>query len=195
MEFNFMKIPPRIKIILNFVLLFAFIPLGAFSQETGVKSKEYLLKAIFLERFTRFVEWPLEAGLDRTETPFVIGVIIRNPFESILESVYADQPIKGKPVEIRYLETVEAIHGCHMLFIAETDADLLKKVIAAIRDFPVLTISDSTGYGRRGVHINMYMEKKQVRFEINHKAARQSGLTISYLLLKTAKLIESSSGV
>jgi hypothetical protein len=190
------NIPPMIRSIVISVLFFAFIPLGALSQETGVQSKEYLLKAIFLERFTRFVEWPLEAGLDaRTETPFVIGIISRNPFESILESVYADQPIKGKPVEIRYLETVEEIHGCHMLFIPEIDADILKKVIAAIRDFPVLTISDCTGYGRRGVHINMYMDKKQVRFEINHKAARQSGLAISYLLLKVAKLVESSSGV
>lgn len=189
------KIPPKIKILLTAVLLLAFIPLGALSQDLGSKSKEYLLKAIFLERFTRFVGWPLEAGLDRAETPFVIGIIGRNPFKSILETLYADQLIKGKPVEIRYLETVEKINGCHMLFIAETDADSLKKIIVAIRDFPVLTISDSTGYGRRGVHINMYMEKKQIRFEINHKAARHSGFVISYLLLKVAKLVESSSGV
>ena len=189
------KISPMIKIILTAVLLFAFIPLGALSQDLGSKSKEYLLKAIFLERFTRFVEWPLEAGLDRVETPFVIGIISRNPFNATLETLYADQSIKGKPVEIRYLKTVEEINGCHMLFIAESDGDSLKKIIAATRDFPVLTISDSAGYGRRGVHINMYMEKKQVRFEINHKAARHSGFAISYLLLKVAKLVESSSGV
>ncbi len=192
------KIPPIIKIIVTSVLFFAFIPFGAFSQETGFNSKEYLLKAIFLERFTRFVEWPLEAGVDRIETPFVIGIIGGTPFESVLETVYADQPIKGKTVEIRHWETVEEINGCpgcHMIFISETDADSLKKIIAAIRDFPVLTIADSTGYGRSGVHINMYMEKNQVRFEINHKAARQSGLAISYLLLKVAKLVESSSGV
>ncbi len=189
------KIPPMVKIIVTAVLLFAFLPLGALSQDSGSKSKEYLLKAIFLERFTRFVQWPPEAGLYHAETPFVIGIISRNPFNSLLETVYADQPIKGKTVEIRYLETVEAINGCHMLFIAETDADSLNKIIAAIRDFPVLTIADSRGYGLRGVHINMYMEKNQVRFEINHRAARQSGLTVSYLLLKVAKLVESSSGV
>ncbi|MBI9087909.1 MAG: YfiR family protein [Desulfobacterium sp.] len=189
------KILPMIKIIPMAVLLFAFLPLGAFSLDLGSKSKEYLLKAIFLERFTRFVEWPLEAGLDRVETPFVIGIISPDPFNTLLETVYADQPIKGKPVEIRYLETVEEINGCHLLFIAETDGASLEKILDAIRDVPVLTIGDSTGYGLRGVHINMYMEKKQVRFEINHKAARQSGLAISYLLLKVAKLVESSSGV
>ncbi|MCP4116301.1 MAG: YfiR family protein [Desulfobacteraceae bacterium] len=189
------KISTMIKLMVTSVLLFSFIPVGALSQEIGLKSEEYLLKAVFLERFTRFVEWPLEAGLERAETPFVIGIISHNPFDSILETVYADQPIKGKTVEIRYLETVEEINGCHMLFIPETDGEILEKILAAIRDYPVLTISDSTGYGRRGVHINMYVEKKQVRFEINHKAARQSGLTISYLLLKVAKLVESSSGV
>ena len=40
---------------------------------------EYDVKAAYLYKFTKFVEWP-EAAFASAEAPFVIGVIGRDPF-------------------------------------------------------------------------------------------------------------------
>jgi len=61
---------------------------------------EYEVKAVFLERFTRFVEWP---DMDPVENPlknFVIGVIGKNPYGDLLERIYSERKIKDRKVEI-----------------------------------------------------------------------------------------------
>jgi hypothetical protein len=45
------------------------------------QTDEYLLKAGFLERFTRFIEWPGETNIADNTKPFVISVIGENPFD------------------------------------------------------------------------------------------------------------------
>jgi len=157
--------------------------------------KEYLLKSVFLERFCRFIQWPDDNdGTGNINNSFVIGVIGDSPFNSILDKVYAKQTIKEKHVEIRYLETTEEIAGCHLLFIAKTNNKNLKKIIINTMKHPVLTVSDNTGYGHYGVHINMYLKDNQIQFEINNNALQKSNFTVSSLLLKVAKLVETSTG-
>ena len=56
--------------------------LGAVALLAGASAAqvpEYALKAEFLERFTRFVDWP---GEHDPRSPFVIGVYGSNPFGS-----------------------------------------------------------------------------------------------------------------
>jgi hypothetical protein len=78
-----------------------------------------------------------------------------------------------------------------MLFIGKTDRQFLSNIVNYSRNFPVLTISDNKGYASRGVHINMYVENEQIRFEINNEAASASNLNISYLLLKVARIVKT----
>lgn len=188
-----MKLKLKIKIPIIVLLLITLMFSGSFANGKDLKYHEYLLKAVFLERFTRFIEWPLYKKFDDHSEPFVIGVINSNPFNSMLETLYKNQNIKEKPVDIRYIKKIKEINGCHLLFIGNTSMNSLTRIIESIRDYPILTISDSKGYCHKGVHINMYIdENNQIRFEINNKAASHSGLSISYLLLKVARLVERS---
>lgn len=151
---------------------------------------EYTLKSVFLERFCRFIQWPPDTGFSN-ET-FVIGVIGDSPFNPTLDTVYAKQTVKGKRVEVRYFKTMDGISNCHLLFIAKTDKETLRQIINNTKKYPILTVSDTAGYGRCGVHINMYIKNKQVQFEINNAALQRSDLTVSSLLLNVAKLVETS---
>ncbi|SLM32385.1 exported hypothetical protein [Desulfamplus magnetovallimortis] len=158
------------------------------------KHHEYLLKSAFLERFTRFVQWPVPFSEINKKEPFIIGVIGPNPFGDILQAVFSRHPIKEHPVSIRLLNRIEDIQGCHMLFIGKTDDHTLSRIIEFSKKFPVLTVSDNTGYALKGVHINMYIEEEQIRFEINNRSASESGLKISYLLLKVARIVDTGKG-
>eukprot|EP00831_Metopus_contortus_P057542 TRINITY_DN49923_c0_g1_i1.p1 TRINITY_DN49923_c0_g1~~TRINITY_DN49923_c0_g1_i1.p1 ORF type:complete len:198 (+),score=17.50 TRINITY_DN49923_c0_g1_i1:382-975(+) len=186
---------------LLFILIFAhglvpipgdncLFPSPSLAQQS--KQHEYLLKSVFMERFTHFVQWPEPFSEKNKDQHFIIGVIGPNPFGDILNTVFSRHTIKGKPVDIRLLNTPADIAKCNMLFIGKTDSQSLSNILHYARKFPVLTISDTKAYANKGVHINMYVENKQIRFEINNNSALASKLNISYLLLKLARIVETT---
>jgi hypothetical protein len=152
----------------------------------GAEVPEYEVKAEFLERFTRFIDWPGEVD----ESSFTIGVIGRNPFGSYLDRVVAMHKIKGRPTEIRYVDDLAQIDRCQVLFIASSERERLPKILARTGSKPILTVSDSSGFAAAGVLINFYTAADTVRFEINEAAVEKSGLKVSARLLKLARLVD-----
>jgi hypothetical protein len=59
------------------------MPLCLFAQTQ--KYSEYEVKAAFLEKFTRFIEWPSEVHIEDVSRPFVIGVIGENLLTQFLK--------------------------------------------------------------------------------------------------------------
>jgi len=168
-------------------LVCLFLPIYAFAQ-----IGEYTIKAAFLERFTRFIEWQKESTVSDTNGVFVLEVIGENPFGSILESLYATQRIKNKKVEILYISNLNDVVRCNLLFISKSMEKDISKVLLLTKNKPILTVGDSNGFSEKGVLINFYLEDNKIRFEINETAVKNSGLSISYLLFKTAKIINPS---
>jgi len=152
------------------------------------KADEYILKAAYLERFTRFIVWP-----DTTwESPvnfFEIAVIGDNPFGSTLESIYKKQKIKDRKVIIRYISSISEIGNCHILFICESKKGSLSEIIRYTQDKAILTVSQSFGFAAEGVIVNLYISGKNLRFEINEQSAFLSPLQVSYHLLKQARIV------
>ena len=78
-----------------------------------------------------------------------------------------------------------------MLFIGRHSSRQLSVLLSPIDATPVLTIGDTEGYARRGIHVNFFInENGQIRFEINHAAAQKAGLKISHLLLGLARIVD-----
>ena len=170
--------------ILGLWLLFILFPGAALSIE-----EEYKVKAVFLERFTRFVEWPEDADMDDPSTPFIICVIGNNPFEKILEQAYEKRRILGKPVEIRYISSLKDIAPCHLLFISSSMKVRLEEILSYTKDKSILTIGDTEGFAEKGVHINFYLREESARFTINETAVRNSSLKMDFRLLQYAKIV------
>lgn len=156
---------------------------------------EYTVKAVFLERFTRFVRWPETVQMQDTTKPFVIGVIGENPFGNLLDQIYYHQRIKNKPVQIQYIKNLTEISDCHLLFISQKSHFDIKKIISITENAAILTVGDADDYSQEGVVINFYLENSKIRFEINESALRKSGLYMSHLLLKEAKIVQPVRGV
>ena len=85
--------------------------------------------------------------------------------------------------------------GCHLLFIGKTTKNNLQKLFEHLKNKPVLTVSDTKGYGESGVLFNLYLSDNNIRFEINEEAVKNSGLYISYLLMQMADVFERKEGV
>jgi len=174
----------RLLIILILILIESNV-----SLTQDVQIEEYKLKAIFLQKFALFVEWPESSAMNDTVTPFILGVYGRNPFGNELQKLYRSQPIKNKSVEIRYLKNVTEVVACHLVFISRTSYDELNRVLKMTCGKPVLTISDTEGFAKKGVIINFYLNEKRLGFEINQAAARKAGLMINFRLLRLARVV------
>jgi len=174
-------------VIVILVLLVNLISYSAFSQ-----SSEYLIKAAFIERFTRFIKWPEESIVSDTNNTFVLAVIDKNPFDEKLEEIFKGKEIRHKKVEILFISELSDISKCNLLFISKSEKNRISDIITQTEDTPILTIADSKGFAEMGILINMYIYNDEIRFEINETEAQDSGLRLSYLLLDAAKIINNS---
>ena len=173
------------NIVIVLFCMFLFI-LKVFSQP-----QEYSVKAVFIERFTQFIDWPKEV-LSETAPPFfIIGVIGENPFGNELENLYNSKLIKNKNVKILYLNSASEIDLCHVLFISSSKKNEILSILNLTSFKPILTIGDTTGFCEKGVLINFFVENSKIRFAINNTAFQNAGLTVSYHLLKYAKVISN----
>lgn len=169
------------------ILLFLFlIPSGLIPAV----NQEYLVKAVFLEKFTNFVDWPKESSAYDSTKPFIIGIVGENPFGKALADVYAGQKIFNKRIEIRSILNITHCQDCQIIFIARSEKDDLPEIIKLIKDKPILTVSDTEGFAKQGVMINLYIEENTIKFEVNEPAVRQSPLKVSHLLLNMARIVK-----
>jgi len=168
-------------ILVFFLLLGADIALCQF--------EEYELMAVYLERITRFVEWPDETESSVSDDYFVIGVLGENPFGTILTDLYAERTIKNKNIQVRYLSQLREIDGIHMLFISRSMSEELPQVLEITAKKPVLTVGDTKGFADKGVLVNFFIENNKLRFEINEQGLHEAGILIDSLLLKVSKIV------
>ena len=167
------------------ILCIGFVtPLSAVTQQS-----EFTIKAVFLEHFTRFIEWPESFENADASYPFYVAVIGENPFGSILDQIYSEQKIKNRRVEIRYISTLDEITDCQILFISSSNEEILAEILSHTKDKPILTVSDTDGFAETGVLINFYLARNKIKFEINERAVHESGLVMSYRLLSLARIV------
>jgi hypothetical protein len=151
---------------------------------------EYVMKAVFFEKITRFVEWPEESNMNDHSKPFVIKVFGENPFGDILENIYSYQTINNKKVTIEYINSVKEISGAHLLFIGESQKDNINEIIDYVKNKPVLTFGETRGFAKNGVHVNFYLNNNKIALEINETQVKKSGLYMSFRLLNQARIVD-----
>ncbi len=164
-----------------FVLIF-------FGSVNAVDSdREMIIKSVFIEKFTRFIDWPADSDFDDESVPFRIGVFESESFYKALRQSYSRQKIKGKSVEIKYLKSNRDCEKCDLVFIGDVEDNKLKDLLSFLEGRPALTISDRAGFADKGVMINFVEFEGKVRFEINEEAAKKSNFRFSYHLLKLSR--------
>lgn len=162
-------------------LCITFLLLAPRALRAGVYA-EYDVKADFVERFTRYVEWPPDRRPE-ADQPFIACVWGEAPIWSRLQSMETRRRFKDRRLEVQK-PGIDGLARCHLLWIGATDPTSLTVVLAALNRRPVLTIADSAGFAERGVMINLRTDGGQVRFQINRAAAESAGLRLSAQLLR-----------
>ena len=172
-----------------FLLLVFLIP-----QLVQAQFSESEIKAVYLEKFALFIEWPAESSLADSTKPFVIGVVKDKAFSKVLIEIYQERKIKNRKVQIKYFSDLNSIKDCNIMFISGSNQDELALILSRIEGKPILTISDTEGFAEKGIHIDFFLESDKLKFEINQAALKKSGLQASYQLLQLARIVTSPGG-
>jgi hypothetical protein len=188
--------PGRAMALLAFalaVLLLALSCLTAFGAQSGAHQAnlESDVKAAFLYKFLGYVDFPDSAASAAAE-PLVIGVLGADEVAEELGRISAGRSMNGRAVVVRKLRAREAPGKVHMLFIGDQDGVDVDKVLAAVRQAPVLTVTETVRNLRHDSVINFRVVDDRVRFEVSLDAAEKNNLKLSSRLLAVAYKVQRS---
>jgi hypothetical protein len=110
--------------------------------------------ALLIEQITRFVEWPA-AALPQ-DGRFVLCLQGASETAHELSNVAAIHRFKRRTTDVRRLQPGDDPGGCHVLYVAGSEAQHLPPLLAAVSGKAILTVSDTAGFVAKGVHFNFF---------------------------------------
>ena len=155
------------------------------------KPSEYQVEAAYLYNFGRFVEWPAK-GSSPQNSSFTICVLGDDPFGQALDATLAGETIGNQKVTARRISSPQMAADCQILFVSSSEASRLNKIIEALDNNAVLTVSDIPQFSQRQGMIQFVQEENRIRFEVNLTATQRAGLTLSSELLKVATAVRKN---
>lgn len=175
------QVTSTVRRFLAFVLLIAVWPAANAADGT----LEYAIKATYLLKFTKFIEWPA-GSLGGPDAPFNICVLGPNPFGNTLHRVVAGETAAGRKIAIQRVDRDPVPGACQVLYVAEQE-DRPKFSVEGSRG--MLTVGEGSEFARNGGMIGFVLDNRRVTFDINWRAAEASGLKLSSGLLNVAKTV------
>jgi len=172
-------------------LLLAALLVGARLEAQAV-TDESQVKAMFVYNFLKFVEWPSEPT--RTKDPFVVLIIGDGATADATERFLESKTIGERPLFVRRTKWDQSLAGARAVFVVESDAKKLRRILDAAAAAGVLTIGEGETFATRGGVIGLLVENKKVRFDVDTTAAQIAGLRVSSKLLALTRVVRSSSG-
>ncbi len=179
------KMPGIRHCIIHIVIPVILLSFPVLSQADG-SDRVPKIKAAYVHQFSHFVSWPDEAAETARDRKHLILCIFGDDRVTHYLERLAGHGHGAFSIEISHPASPSQLRHCELLYITPSQEGELQKVLVAVADLPVLTISDMPGFIDRGGMIGFVVRGDRVRLEINLQAAQRVRLHIS------AKLIEVS---
>lgn len=148
------------------------------------------LKAVFVVKIVRFVEWP-EGSFDTDTSPIRVGVLGESDgFDfGTLRRVLGASEVNGRKFSLLRISGPEATSNLHIVIVTEESRGAQRRLANAFEKLPVLSIGPSFRFAEYGGTIGMELYQGKIAFDVNHAAARDAGLRISSKVLKLATTV------
>jgi hypothetical protein len=145
---------------------------------------ETAVKATYLYKLAPFVAWPATA-FNAADDPLVICIQGPDSFAGLVQRAAAGQRVGTHPIQVRHVARIERSSGCHIAYVAGSQAQSASQALSAVDGSPVLTVTDAEHGPARGI-VHLVLNGGKVRFSVNAGEAGSDGLTISSKLLALA---------
>jgi hypothetical protein len=145
---------------------------------------EYALKAAFLYHVPQFITWP--ATMLDDSSALSICVARPNPFGGTLEELTAGDAVGGRALQVREVARTADLDGCHVLFVSTAAGARGQTLLARAARLPIVSVGESPDFLDEGGLINLRVDDRRLRFEVDIIGARERGLDFSSQLLRLA---------
>ncbi len=174
-----------------FVGLFVLVAvlLGGSGKAAEPVLTEYQVKALFLYKFIKYIEWSPEI-LGKTNSAFIIGIAGENKLGSDLINLVEGKTVEGHLIVVKEIKNDEDLKQCRMLFVSVSEKKRLRMILDHVRSQPILTVGETEEFTEHGGIINFMKRDGMVRLEIDLRAARVSQLRLSSKLLSVADVVK-----
>jgi hypothetical protein len=147
---------------------------------------EYDVKAALLYRCLELVQWPPDAPAPN-QAALTVGIFGKNQFGESLNCLVG-KTISGRKLVIKKLSRMAQVLRCQLVFISASRTNDTAKILNRLAGLPILTVGEIPGFTEQGGIINLLLEGKNIRLEINQAAAEKARLLIDPKLIKLAAL-------
>ncbi len=182
-----------VKLLFCLILILPWITMPRVSLSADPKNApQQKITALYLYNFLLFVDWPEDAASDTLKIAICGAPQVYEALKPM-----AGKTIKGKKLVVFSLTRPDELDDCcKVLFVGDTEPQVLRELFKEINGKPILTVSDKAGFVRLGgmVFFNdpgglRKDGKKQKRFIINLSAVRKSRLKIRSRLLRMSDIV------
>ena len=144
---------------------------------------EVTLKGAFLFNFARSPN----THADTVVSACVFGD--RAVADAFAKTVKGKQ-LAGRAIAVTTIAANESIPPCHLLYLSGVAEARIAEIVSTLRDTPVLTVSDSDTFTKRGGIVQIFVESGKMKFRINSRSARRARLQLSSRLLALAEVVD-----
>jgi len=144
------------------------------------------LKAAYIYQFAFFTEWPADTLTQGA--PLTMCVIGDTAVRDALEQTIKKATAPPRQIVVAFGLPDKPPPLCHALYVSGVTPAQAGRVLAGVRDLPVLTISDLEGFNRMGGIAEFFSQGSQLVFAIRPDAVAQSRLQLSSRILRLAKV-------
>lgn len=172
----------RVLLCLAFILLPALLS----ANDTDNVNVEYKIKAGYLYNFTKFITWPEENA-----QTFNLCILGKDPFGDLINPI-EKRSVLGRPIKlIRVNNSSQRDQPCHILYMDAPDLNgaELKNELALVDIANTLTVGEGEEFAKQGGMVGFVNRHDKIKIQINLKAFKQSGLTVSAKLLEVAEIV------
>jgi hypothetical protein len=154
------------------------------------QSKEYLIQAADIEKFTNYIEWPNNNNNSNHDKTFKIAVVGDFQLFKEFEKAFVSRKLKNRRVEVVFSELTDSIPDIDILFLSNSRLKDLETANKICEKGVFLIITNSEGFAQYGAHINFYQTNEQtLHFEMNKEKLDTDGFKVDFLLLDFAKVV------
>lgn len=167
------------------LLLSILVCFGNESEE----AEEYTLKAVYVERFFRFIELPEKEIVSKV---IQLGVVGNGDIIAAFTSHFESRKINNQRVVISEVTDITAIDKLDVIYVTDNSP----WNITELRDSTIhaLLIGDLPYMVEKGAIISFVIKDEKLRFRINARAAEGRNIVISSYLLEMAEIVSVGKG-
>jgi hypothetical protein len=154
---------------------------------------ESALKAAFLHKFVKFVQWP--AGALPPGQRLAMCIVGDAAVAGALGRRIEGQAIDGHDLTVTVLKPGDPASGCHLLYVSASAIKRSAGLLLNARSASIFTVSDADKFAESGGMAQLIVENGRMSFAINLASAQRGRLSLSSKLLSVAKSVKGDGNV